>query len=143
MQILLSRAANGGLVYASGRSSVPALGTARWKIVPQGLRGDAHSVPPCASIIDRQRCKCFGHRQIFHQAVHSEDQRKGRTLHSDREWAYARAYHNSDQRSAELLYWLHRYNWHRPHGGLKADTPISRLVLSEDNVLRLHNVSFQ
>jgi transposase InsO family protein len=52
---------------------------------------------------------------------------------------YARAYHNSDQRSAELLYWLHRYNWHRPQGSLKANTPISRLGLSEDNVLRLHN----
>jgi Integrase core domain len=56
-----------------------------------------------------------------------------------REWAYARAYHNSDQRSAELLHWLHRYNWHRPHGSLKANTPISRLGLSEDNVLRLHS----
>jgi len=56
-----------------------------------------------------------------------------------REWAYARAYHNSDQRSVELLHWLHRYNWHRPHGSLKANTPISRLGLSEDNLLRLHS----
>jgi transposase InsO family protein len=55
-----------------------------------------------------------------------------------REWAYARAYHNSDQRSGELLHWLHRYNWHRPHGSLKANTPINRLGLSEDNLLRLH-----
>jgi transposase InsO family protein len=31
---------------------------------------------------------------------------------------------------------LHRYNW--PHGRLKANTPISRLGLSEDNLLRLH-----
>ena len=31
-----------------------------------------------------------------------------------REWAYACAYQNSDQRSAELAHWLHRYNWHRP-----------------------------
>ena len=36
-------------------------------------------------------------------------------------------------------YWLHRYNWHRPHGSLKANTPISRLGLSEDNLLRLHS----
>ena len=55
------------------------------------------------------------------------------------EWAYARAYQNSDQRSAELLSWLHRYNWHRPHGSLQANTPISRLGLSEDNLLRLHS----
>ena len=40
--------------------------------------------------------------------------------------------------SAELRHWLHRYNWHRPHASLKAKTPISRLGLSEDNLLRLH-----
>lgn len=32
-----------------------------------------------------------------------------------------------------------RYNWHRPHGGIKSQTPISRLGLTEDNLLRLHN----
>jgi transposase InsO family protein len=56
-----------------------------------------------------------------------------------REWAYAKAYIHSDRRTAELLIWLHRYNWHRPHGSLKANTPISRLSLAEDNLLRLHN----
>jgi transposase InsO family protein len=56
-----------------------------------------------------------------------------------REWAYAQAYPNSDHRAAELPIWLHRYNWHRPHGGLKSKPPISRLALAEDNLLRLHN----
>jgi transposase InsO family protein len=56
-----------------------------------------------------------------------------------REWAYARAYDNSDQRAAELPHWLHRYNWHRPHGSLNAKTPISRLGLTENNLLRLHS----
>jgi transposase InsO family protein len=56
-----------------------------------------------------------------------------------REWAYAQAYHHSDQRTAELPRWLHRYNWHRPHGSLKAMPPISRLRLTEDNLLRLHS----
>ncbi len=56
-----------------------------------------------------------------------------------REWAYAKAYLHSDQRAAELPAWLHRYNWHRPHGSLKAKTPISRLSLTEDNLLRLHS----
>jgi transposase InsO family protein len=56
-----------------------------------------------------------------------------------REWAYAQAYPNSDRRAAELPFWLHRYNWHRPHGALKSKPPISRLGLSEDNLLRLHN----
>jgi transposase InsO family protein len=56
-----------------------------------------------------------------------------------REWAYAQAYHHSDQRTAELPKWLHRYNWHRPHGGIDDKTPISRLGLAGNNLLRLHN----
>ena len=56
-----------------------------------------------------------------------------------REWAYAFAYPTSDHRAAELPAWLHRYNWHRPHGSLKSQTPISRLGLTEDNLLRLHS----
>ena len=55
-----------------------------------------------------------------------------------REWAYAQAYPSSDERAAALPRWLHRYNWHRPHGGIKSQTPISRLGLTEDNLLRLH-----
>jgi transposase InsO family protein len=56
-----------------------------------------------------------------------------------REWAYARAYPTSDHRAAQLPLWLHQYNWHRPHGSLKYQTPISRLGLNENNLLRLHN----
>jgi len=56
-----------------------------------------------------------------------------------REWAYAQAYPTSDRRAAELPIWLHRYNWHRPHGGIKSQTPISRLGLIQDNLLRLHS----
>jgi transposase InsO family protein len=56
-----------------------------------------------------------------------------------REWAYAQAYPNSDRRAQELPLWLHRYNWHRPHGSLKSKPPISRLLLSQDNLLRLHS----
>ena len=55
-----------------------------------------------------------------------------------REWAYAQAYHHSRQRTQQLPYWLHRYNWHRPHTGIGAKTPISRLGLSGNNLLRLH-----
>jgi transposase InsO family protein len=55
-----------------------------------------------------------------------------------REWAYAQAFHHSRERTKELPYWLHRYNWHRPHAGIGAKTPISRLGLTEDNLLRLH-----
>ena len=56
-----------------------------------------------------------------------------------REWAYAQAYPNSRERKAELPTWLHRYNWHRPHAGIDDKTPISRLGLTGNNVLRLHS----
>jgi transposase InsO family protein len=56
-----------------------------------------------------------------------------------REWAYAQAYPTSGHRAQELPRWLHRYNWHRPHGGIGAKTPISRLPLTRDNLLRLHS----
>jgi transposase InsO family protein len=56
-----------------------------------------------------------------------------------REWAYAKAYQTSDERGSELPIWLHRYNWHRPHGGIKSVTPISRLALHKDNLLRFHS----
>jgi transposase InsO family protein len=55
-----------------------------------------------------------------------------------REWAYAKAYAHSNHRTAELPVWLHRYNWHRPHASLRSNPPISRLALTEDNLLRLH-----
>jgi transposase InsO family protein len=56
-----------------------------------------------------------------------------------REWAYARAYNTSDERTDELPRWLHRYNWHRPHGSIGAKPPISRLGLTGNNLLRLHS----
>jgi transposase InsO family protein len=33
---------------------------------------------------------------------------------------------------------MHRYNWHRPHASTGHKPPISRLALTEDNLLRLH-----
>ena len=56
-----------------------------------------------------------------------------------REWAYARAYDTSRQRAAELPYWMHRYNWHRPHGSIGSVPPISKLGLTGNNLLRLHS----
>jgi transposase InsO family protein len=55
-----------------------------------------------------------------------------------REWAYARAYNTSDQRAAELPVWMHRYNWHRPHGSVGSIPPISRVGVTGNGVLRLH-----
>jgi transposase InsO family protein len=55
-----------------------------------------------------------------------------------REWAYARAYLNSKQRANQLPFFMHRYNWHRPHASIGAKPPITRLGLTKDNLLRLH-----
>ena len=35
-----------------------------------------------------------------------------------------------NERAQQLQPWTHAYNWHRPHGSLKANTPISRFGLS-------------
>jgi transposase InsO family protein len=85
-------------------------------------------------------CKRLGLRQIFTRPYTPKTNGKAERFIQTalREWAYARAYQTSDQRSAELPHWLHRYNWHRPHGSLKAKPPISRLGLAEDNLLRFH-----
>ena len=53
-----------------------------------------------------------------------------------REWAYARAYLNSTQRAHQLPFFMHRYNWHRPHASIGHKPPISKLALTEDNLLR-------
>src|SRR6185437_2511748 len=56
-----------------------------------------------------------------------------------REWAYARSYQNSQQRSQELRSWLHQYNWHRPHTSLGLSPPINRSGLDVNNLLTLHS----
>jgi len=55
-----------------------------------------------------------------------------------REWAYARTYQTSNQRADYLQAWQHMYNWHRPHGGINYQTPISRAVKNRNNLLRIH-----
>jgi len=55
-----------------------------------------------------------------------------------REWAYSRAYDNSQIRAEELPRWLHQYNWHRPHASLGHAPPISRSGLDGNNVLTHH-----
>ena len=50
-----------------------------------------------------------------------------------REWLYATGYQTSQQRTADMHPWLHFYNHHRPHAGIGALPPISRLPM--DNLL--------
>ena len=93
------------------------------------------------SKIFRAACKGLGLRQIFTRPYTPKTNGKAERFIQTalREWAYAQAYPTSDRRAEELPVWLHRYNWHRPHGSLRSKTPISRLDLSRDNLLRLHN----
>lgn len=56
-----------------------------------------------------------------------------------REWAYARLYQNSEQRTEHLFPWIHDYNWHRPHASLNHMPPISRSGLDVNNLLRHHS----
>jgi transposase InsO family protein len=53
-----------------------------------------------------------------------------------REWAYAQSYQSSGERQAQLLPFLHHYNYHRTHFGINGQTPISRLSV---NNLSRHN----
>jgi IS30 family transposase len=64
----------------------------------------------------RAACRRLGLRQIFTRPYTPKTNGKAERfiLTALREWAYARAYQNSDQRTAELTNWLNRYNWHRP-----------------------------
>jgi transposase InsO family protein len=52
-----------------------------------------------------------------------------------REWAYARLYPTSDERSATLPTWVNHYNYRRPHGSLNHHPPATRL----NNVSRNYN----
>ena len=88
----------------------------------------------------RRACKRLGLRHIrtkpYTPRTNGKAERFIQT--SLREWAYAQAYQDSRQRKDQLPAWLHRYNWHRPHAGIDDKTPISRLGLTENNVLRFH-----
>jgi transposase InsO family protein len=88
----------------------------------------------------RDACKRLGLRHIRTRPYTPKTNGKAERFIQTalREWAYAQAYPTSDHRGDELPRWLHRYNWHRPHGSLKSKPPISRLGLSGNNLLRLH-----
>jgi transposase InsO family protein len=89
----------------------------------------------------RKACASLGLKHIFTKPYTPRTNGKAERFIQTalREWAYAQAYPSSARRAAELPTWLHRYSWHRPHGGIKSQTPISRLGLDQDNLLRLHS----
>lgn len=89
----------------------------------------------------RRACKRLGLKHIRTKPYTPKTNGKAERFiqTSLREWAYAQTYNTSAERAAELPRWLHRYNWHRPHGSIGSKPPISRLGLTGNNLLRLHN----
>lgn len=88
-----------------------------------------------------QTCRELGIAQKFTRAYRPQTNGKAeRFIQSAlREWAYGRAYENSEQRRAALPVWNHFYNWHRPHHGIDLKPPMSRLALTRNNLLTLHS----
>jgi transposase InsO family protein len=89
----------------------------------------------------RNACRRLGIRHIYTRPYTPRTNGKAERFIQTalREWAYARAYDTSQQRAAELSHWMHRYNWHRPHGSIGSMPPISALGLTGNNLLRLHS----
>ena len=85
-------------------------------------------------------CKALGIKHIYTKPYTPKTNGKAeRFIQSSlREWAYGAAYQTSEQRKSELPYWLHHYNWHRPHAGIQRQTPISRAGWDVNNLSRLH-----
>jgi transposase InsO family protein len=96
--------------------------------------------PGYKSLAFRQACRHLGLRHIRTRPYTPKTNGKAERFIQTalREWAYAQAYQTSQHRAEELPSWLHRYNWHRPHSSLNSKSPISRLDLDRDNLLRLH-----
>jgi transposase InsO family protein len=89
----------------------------------------------------RRTCRQLGLRHIFTRPYRPQTNGKAERFIQTalREWAYAQAYPDSTARRAALWPWLHRYNWHRPHGSLNKHSPMSTLGLTMDNLVRHHN----
>jgi transposase InsO family protein len=89
----------------------------------------------------RDACRQFGIRQKFTRPYTPRTNGKAERFIQTalREWAYAYAYQSSAQRLSELPYWIHLYNWHRPHSSLGRQAPVSRLGRKRNNLLRLHS----
>jgi transposase InsO family protein len=94
-----------------------------------------------AGFISHQYAKALGELAVKHTRTRPyTPQTNGKAERfvqtSLREWAYAKPYNSSDERQANLLPFLHHYNYHRSHFGIKGQTPISRLSV---NNLSRHN----
>jgi len=85
-------------------------------------------------------CRGLGIRQLFTRRYTPRTNGKAERFIKSAllEWAYARLYRHSDERTYALSAWLHHYNWHRPHTAAQGQPPITRIVAA-DNLVRLHS----
>ncbi len=69
----------------------------------------------------------IAHRRTrpFRPQTNGKVERFNRTLAA--EWAYAKPYASEAARAATYADWLHHYNHHRPHTGLRGSTPAERV----------------
>lgn len=97
--------------------------------------------PAFRSAVFGEACLELGIQQKFTRAYRPQTNGKAeRFIQSAlREWAYGRAYENSEQRREALPHWNHFYNWHRQHHGIGLKPPMSRLSTSRKNLLTLHS----
>jgi transposase InsO family protein len=86
-------------------------------------------------------CRRLGVKHKFTRAYRPQTNGKAeRFIQSAlREWAYGIPYNHSSERADMLDRWIHHYNWHRPHQGIKGLAPTRRLPQSRNNLLTLHN----
>jgi len=96
---------------------------------------------PCFHSLDfRAACRQLGLKHVRTRPYTPKTNGKAERFiqSSIREWAYASSFDTSAHRADRLPRWLHHYNWHRPHSSLGLQPPVSRLRLSENNLLTLH-----
>lgn len=61
----------------------------------------------------------------YHPQTNGKVEGFNRTLAA--EWAYARPYTSETEREAAYATWIHHYNHHQPHTGIKGLTPAQRV----------------
>jgi transposase InsO family protein len=93
------------------------------------------------SQVFRRTCQSLGLKHIFTRPYTPRTNGKAeRFIQSAlREWAYGFVYSHSSQRATMLDDWIHHYNWHRPHQGIGGVAPMTRLGLTQNNLLRAHS----
>lgn len=96
--------------------------------------------PPFRSATFGAACMGTGHHTKFTRAYRRQTNGKAERFIKSalREWAYGRAYENSEQRNAALPVWNLFYSWHRRQH-INCQSPMSRLPASRMNLLTLHS----